>query len=246
MSRLPNKKITTTIPGVKFWHKMPLNDGTFTDGDKDVLDSCQDHLWSSLNLKGSTVLDAGCWDGGFSFLAEKAGATRVVSMDRADTRGGIPGTSGYHFLHSHYASKCEYLDHNIYTCHEVLREREFDVVLGYGILYHMSDPLLSLRNLFRVCDKQIVFEGVWYRSQTPLLHFKLSKNIRGAKSDKSFVYAPSIGFMKDVAAIYGFKLAGTHYGARQQSDNKYIRGSLLFERVSSAEQVTIPDRVFPV
>lgn len=60
------------------------------DGDNAV---CHRLLWQvmtdrlkSVDFKDKTVIDVGCWDGYFSFLAEELGARRVLAVDDYSVR----------------------------------------------------------------------------------------------------------------------------------------------------------------
>src|SRR3954463_4898958 len=98
---------------IKFWHKVRLKDGTYTNGKKDVEVLLDQHLFNDLCFDGQSVLDLGCWDGAYSFLAEQRGATRVVSFDRPSRHWG--GRTGYDFLHKHFESDAMFVDGDIYT-----------------------------------------------------------------------------------------------------------------------------------
>ena len=92
------------------------------------------------DLSGKRVLDIGAWDGWFSFEMEKRGA-RVVAID---------STEHTRFLVARdlLQSKVEY--HIADICR--LRPQDFgrfDIVLFFGVLYHLKHPMLALEN---VCD----------------------------------------------------------------------------------------------
>src|SRR2546426_4157341 len=92
------------------------------------------------DLTGRRVLDIGAWDGWFSFEMERRGA-HVVAIDSAEhTR--------FLVARDLLQSKVEY-----YTA-DICRVRpqdfgRFDIVLFFGVLYHLKHPLLALEN---VCD----------------------------------------------------------------------------------------------
>jgi tRNA (mo5U34)-methyltransferase len=168
---------------IKFWHRVKLRDGTYTDGAKDIEASLGDHLFNDLDFKDKSVLDVGCWDGAYSFLAEQRGASRVVSFDRPSCRWG--GTGGYEFLHEHFNSKAEFKDGNIYQL--PFQSKEFDIVLCYGVLYHMSDPLMALQKLFPVAKTTIAFEGLFSTQLLPSLELRTPIILKNAR-DSSVIY----------------------------------------------------------
>jgi tRNA (mo5U34)-methyltransferase len=65
-----------------WWHSITMPDGSATPGHKSVAQMALEIENLRLpNLAGKSVLDIGAWDGGFSFEAEKRGASRVVALD---------------------------------------------------------------------------------------------------------------------------------------------------------------------
>jgi len=87
------------------------------------------------DLRGKRVLDIGAWDGWFSFECERRGAV-VVAVDcvELDTFVEARRLRG---------SRVEYLtlDVNELSARKLGR---FDVVLFFGVLYHLRHPLLGL------------------------------------------------------------------------------------------------------
>ena len=92
------------------------------------------------DLTGKRVLDIGAWDGWFSFEMERRGAS-VLAIDSArNTR----------FLKAReiLGSRVEYRIADI--CRVTARELgRFDIVLFFGVLYHLKHPMLALET---VCD----------------------------------------------------------------------------------------------
>ena len=186
---------------IKFWHKVKLNDGSYTNGMIDVEKLEKTYLFDTLDLNNKSVLDIGCWDGYFSFQSEKHGANRVVSFDNPECRWGA--TAGYDFLHTHFNSKATFVRGNVYDINNIFKFKEFDVVLCYGVLYHLSDPLLALDNMFHCCNDIIAFEGIFSEATDPILELiPLSK----FNNDDSNIYIPSISYMKLIAEYNGFSM----------------------------------------
>ena len=92
------------------------------------------------DLRGKRVLDIGAWDGWFSFEMERRGA-QVLAIDNARrTR----------FLKAReiLGSKVDYQIADI--CRVTARDfGRFDIVLFFGVLYHLKHPLRALET---VCD----------------------------------------------------------------------------------------------
>jgi SAM-dependent methyltransferase len=104
-------------------------------------------------LSGARVLDVGTFDGFYAFLAERRGAARVVAVDNEQyvewirSRFGIELEPGAGFraiaelLHSD-------VDYRRLDAFDVERLGEtFDVILCFGILHRVEEPLTLLRVL---------------------------------------------------------------------------------------------------
>ena len=119
------------------YHSIDLPDGSVLPGLQSV-----EHLRHRLDLfglphdlRGKRVLDIGAWDGWFSFECERRGAS-VVAVDcvELDT-----------FLEARtlLGSKVEYLTLDVNEL-SARRLGRFDIVLFFGVLYHLRHPLLGL------------------------------------------------------------------------------------------------------
>lgn len=119
------------------YHSIDLPDGSILPGLQSI-----DHLrWRldlfglAADLRGKRVLDVGAWDGWFSFECERRGA-EVVAVDcvKLDTFIEAKQLLG---------SKVEYLTLDV---NELSSRRlgRFDIVLFFGVLYHLRHPLLGL------------------------------------------------------------------------------------------------------
>ncbi len=129
------------------------------------------------DLRGKSVLDIGAYDGFFSFAAERLGAARVVALDHyiwstdmvaytkdweESRRTGtvlppphqsrhwrpdeLPGRRPFDAAHQALNSKVEALVGDFMTM-DLQTVGKFDVVLFMGVLYHMEEPLTTLRRL---------------------------------------------------------------------------------------------------
>jgi tRNA (mo5U34)-methyltransferase len=140
------------------------------------------------DLKGKSVLDIGAYDGFYSFAAERMNAERVVALDRyawsidlpaaAKYRseckvrgvepkpveetpnwqpGTLPGKRGFDTAHRGLGSRVEVIVDEFMEM-DVAPLGQFDVVLYLGVLYHMQDPLGSLKRLASVTRELAVIE----------------------------------------------------------------------------------------
>lgn len=205
---------------IKFYHKVRLNDGSYTPGIENMEKIRGKYIFDELDFANKTVLDVGCWDGYFSFEAEKLGASQVVSLDEPACRWG--GIDGYAFLHRHFKSRAHFVKGSVYDLNKTFLDKEFDIVLCYGVLYHLSDPLFALQNLFYVCKDIMVFEGHFSEEKKPCLELIPHKSFN---EDGGNVYCPSISYMELIGKYNGFKL-------EKISKSVEKRLNLLFRRVS--------------
>jgi tRNA (mo5U34)-methyltransferase len=119
------------------YHSIDLPDGSVLPG----LQSLEHLRWRlglfglPNDLRGQRVLDIGAWDGWFSFECERRGA-EVVAVDCVvlDT-----------FLEAKrlIGSRVEYLTLDVAEL-SARRLGRFDIVLFFGVLYHLRHPLLGL------------------------------------------------------------------------------------------------------
>ena len=126
----------------KWWHSIDLGDGQVTEGvhSLDELQNNFRNLQLPEDLNGARVLDLGCWDGFYSFEAERRGAS-VVAVD-------CWRPENFFAARSHLGSRVEFHELSVYECTRA-RLGSFDIVLFLGVLYHLRHPLLALE---RICE----------------------------------------------------------------------------------------------
>ena len=89
------------------------------------------------DLTGRTVLDIGCNGGFYSMAMKRRGAARVLGIDHDPE----------YLAQARFAAEVEELDIEFreMSVFDVARLRErFDVVLFFGVFYHLRHPLLAL------------------------------------------------------------------------------------------------------
>jgi tRNA (mo5U34)-methyltransferase len=122
-------------------------------------------LWSWIRgeldkivFAGKTVLDIGCWDGYWSFYAERRGAVRVLATDDQTQNWG--GSAGLALAKELMGSSIEIrTDVSIYEAAK-LKER-FDIILCLGVYYHLVDPFLGFTQVRHCAHNRsvVLFEG---------------------------------------------------------------------------------------
>ncbi len=134
-----------------WWHSIDLGNGAITPGAHQI-EELRDNYAKFLlpdDLSGKRALDIGCWDGFYTFEAERHGA-EVTSVDcwRPEkffvARQALNSSADFHEL----------------SVYEVTKEKlgAFDVVFFLGVLYHVKHPLLALEQVCEVTRDVAIIE----------------------------------------------------------------------------------------
>jgi tRNA (mo5U34)-methyltransferase len=175
---------------VEWWHSISLRPGLVTPGVKTPATLARER--SALHLpvlRGKSVLDIGAWDGHYSFLAEQAGASRVVAVDsitwemdlrafrehrEACAREGRLPTSEEEDRFHHpdelpgkrgFDLAREALGSKVESVVADYQDLDpavvgtFDVVLYLGVLYHLPDPVGACRKLLGLTRELAIVES---------------------------------------------------------------------------------------
>ena len=121
--------------------------GSINDSRKEFLERLLPSLIDSLNLR--TALDVGCGIGFFSSclanmnLSVKAFDARVENIIEARER---------------YPT----IDFHVYDVEKskVLELEPVDIVISFGLLYHLENPFQAIRNLFALTKKVVIIESM--------------------------------------------------------------------------------------
>jgi len=143
-------RIRDSVP--LWFHTFALAPGIYTPG------IARDHgyrlsVLETERFAGRSVLDIGTFDGFYGFLAERLGARRVVAVDNEQyvawvaARFGIdlPGAAGFKAIAGLTGSGVDY--RTMDAMDVVSLEEKFDVVLCFGILHRVTDPIGFLQTL---------------------------------------------------------------------------------------------------
>lgn len=133
-------------------------DGTITPGICDPVKLAPIYHLDKLVFQDKHVLDVGAWNGGWSFYAESRGAAMVTAVDRVLCRPG--STAAFDMIRQDIGSKTVYKEVNAYNLWHAFPPKSFDIVLCFGILYHLSDPAFALMNCVHAARETIVVETV--------------------------------------------------------------------------------------
>lgn len=129
------------------------------------------HLFPALlsvsggSLEGKSVLDVGCNCGFWSIQARLAGAASVLgieasaeNVEQARFVRELTGLDGIEF--------------EVGSAYDLSKERhgEFDVVLYFGLLYHLEHPVLGLERLAEVTKELALVDTTIVRDRGPVCH----------------------------------------------------------------------------
>jgi tRNA (mo5U34)-methyltransferase len=115
-----------------------LAPGVFTNGPSHI-DFLSKVAGLPDRLDGESVLDIGTCNGGAAFELERRGAGRVLGVDIVE-----PDLYGFNATKELLGSDAEFLQASVYELPGLLHGEQFDIVLLFGVLYHLRHPLLAL------------------------------------------------------------------------------------------------------
>src|SRR5262245_6216887 len=131
-------EIRRRVERYKFYHTIQLRDDLATPGTHGADPSVVSAL--SVDLAGKRVLDVGCRDGLYSFMAERRGAKEVVGIDNDLSRAAVE------FLIPYFGSAVRMHELNLYDL-TAARFGRFDVLILADVLYHLRYPFRAFQIL---------------------------------------------------------------------------------------------------
>src|SRR5207247_3660998 len=91
MPALDRARIVETMNSMVWYHRIELAPGIVTPGaDWEALWAPMRERHRAVDFRGKRVLEIGCWDGYWSFEAEKLGAAEVWATDDMSQRKTVP------------------------------------------------------------------------------------------------------------------------------------------------------------
>jgi len=162
--KLPKDEIQKRIDAIQWYHEFDFGNGLSAapntpdaTSHRATWDFIRNEL-DKIDFTGKSVLDIGCWDGYWSFYAEKRGATRVLASD--DRTQNWSGNAGFELARDLLDSKVD-SDVNLSVYDLDRLTEKFDIILCLGVYYHLFDPYYAFAQLRHRCHENtiIVFEG---------------------------------------------------------------------------------------
>jgi tRNA (mo5U34)-methyltransferase len=201
-------KLIGQLGTLGWYHSIDLPDGTVIPGIQTI-----EQLRARIaqypipqDLRGKRVLDIGAWDGWFSFEMERRGAT-VVAVDSARQETFFQAKKLLN-------SKVEYIVEDI--CYLTPREvGYFDIVLFFGVLYHLKHPLLALERVCELatdmaCIETLVTDDPPQPNAIPLLEFYETTELAGQFDNWCGPNTACLQAFMRTAGFVNVKLLGEH------------------------------------
>lgn len=161
---MDREKLQAEIDALPWYHEFDFGNGLrAVSKAEDVAGHRQvwafiDRQLDAIDFRGKTVLDIGCWDGYWSFAAEKRGAAAVLASD--DFSQNWSSSRNVYLAKRLLGSNVEINPSlSIYRLAEL--GRQFDVIMCLGVFYHLVDPFYAFAQIRHCCHPGTiaVFEG---------------------------------------------------------------------------------------
>lgn len=175
--------------------------------------------FDEIDFRGRKVLDVGCWDGLWSFEAEKRGAAAVYATDRVSQRPNREEPT-FSLAQQILNSQVRYYPELSVYHIDRLGVADFDIVLFCGVYYHLKNPLLALARLRRVMKEGavIVVEGeVVNDDRASYARFYYRDSYRG---DRSTWWVPTAACLRQWVACSQLHVVRDYNVARDSVTGK--------------------------
>ena len=145
--------IENQVEAERYWfQRIELFPGYFSPGWDDPAANKLPHYGLPDDLTGMRVLDIGCAEGFFSFEAERRGAREVIGIDSFSD-----SVRRFNIVKEARQSDATAFLMNVYDL-EPKRLGTFDLVLFYGVFYHLKHPQYALERIRSICTGTLLFQ----------------------------------------------------------------------------------------
>lgn len=190
------KDLLEKISKLWWWHSIQLSTKVKTPGV--YAQAHWDKIISVIpnDLTGKSILDIGAHHGGYSFECERRNAKEIVAIDIWDSN----------FKQNILLCK-EILDSKIHLINLDVNEieklnRNFDIILCFGMLYALRNPFLLLQKLHKMCNELLIVEAEVIRTNRSICYV-LEKGEIVPDQPLTILFSPSS--LKNYALAIGFK-----------------------------------------
>src|SRR5215469_6621692 len=145
--------IKSRIAEEPYWfHRMELPGGVVTPGWSDPKIDKLPHFGLPQNMTGMRVLDIGNAEGFFSFEAERRGAAEIIGIENYP-----PMARKFEICRAAQGSRARTYMASVYDLNPG-SFGTFDLVMFFGVLYHLRHPILALQKIALVCTGTILMQ----------------------------------------------------------------------------------------
>jgi len=231
-------QLVNEVNKLQWWHTIDLGNGVVTPG-KYPPSGINLKAFDQIDFTGKRVLDIGCWDGLWSFEAEKRGAAEVYATDDISQRT-FHSTRTFDVAKDILQSRVQYFPETPIEAVPNLGVK-FDIVLFLGVYYHLRDPLRALGILRSVLNDGglIVVEGPVssYSRRKTSATFLYSDTSR---SDPSNWWLPSLTCLEEwiESSFFRKKATYTHINkVRDRSGWSVYAARRVIEKVAPKQYI---------
>jgi tRNA (mo5U34)-methyltransferase len=145
--------LRAAVAAEPYWfHKLDLGHDIVTGGWSEPAVDKLPYFGLPDDMTGMRVLDIGCAEGFFTFEAERRGAREVIGID------SFPDSvRRFHLARDAYGARSQAYLTNVYDL-SAKTFGTFDLVMYFGVSYHLRHPLLALEKIFDVCSGSILMQ----------------------------------------------------------------------------------------
>ena len=163
-----------------------------------------DRIGAALNgVEGKRALDLGCNDGFYGFALAKRGASQVVGMDALED----------HIYRANLIKDYFSIENASFLLRDIQEmdlaqdfPEGFDLVLFYRLLYHLSNPIETLRALGEATHKMIAVQTFVDTSQAPVLNLEQAYSTMPGTQFYPLVCRPSQSAVVKMLHYAGFPI----------------------------------------
>jgi len=139
-----SEEARSAIEGRRWFHSFEVLPGLWTPGRSSRIDTR--HVLSDLHglpqdMTGMRALDIGTLDGPYAFELEKRGAD-AVGLDIQS-----PDRMGFNTAKKVRNSKVQHVQGNVYDLSTLFPSESFDIVLFFGVWYHLKNPVRAFEQI---------------------------------------------------------------------------------------------------
>jgi tRNA (mo5U34)-methyltransferase len=173
--------IQTLVDSINWWHSIDFGEGVVSKGkafNGDPQKQIGRLQFPDGIFKDKNVLDIGCWDGVYSFHAEKMGAKSVVAIDTDEYN---LGSKGFDLAKRILISNVRRETMDVMDL--VPDFGMFDVIIFSGVLYHLEHPCQALSNVLACLNPggTLIIETHVHSitEDLPIMQFHPGKTLKG-------------------------------------------------------------------